>query len=164
MVLAKVLGGAAGALAVVALLASASGAPSTHELELGKRVYRKANCIGCHKWHGGGGGGYGGAALSLRATQLTRDQMIEVVSCGRPGTRMPYHDRDAYGTTKCYGGMTKADLGNDFPARAAIFLRPAEIEAVVAYVQTTLQGKGEPTKADCFAFWGPHERQCQEMK
>ena len=34
--------------------------------ELGRRVYEKANCVGCHKWHGGGGGGYGGAALSLR--------------------------------------------------------------------------------------------------
>ncbi len=30
------------------------------DIEAGKRVYDKANCVGCHKWHGGGGGGYGG--------------------------------------------------------------------------------------------------------
>ena len=164
MVLAKVLGGAVGAAAMVALLAAASAAPSEHELEFGKRVYKKANCMGCHKWHGGGGGGYGGAALSLRATELDRDQLLEVVRCGRPGTRMPYHDREAYKADSCYGGMTKADLGEDFPAQAAVFLRPQEIEAVVDYVQHQLQGKGEPTKADCTAFWGEGERQCDEMK
>ncbi|HEX5794987.1 MAG TPA: c-type cytochrome, partial [Geminicoccaceae bacterium] len=30
------------------------------DLELGREVYEKANCVGCHEWHGGGGGGYGG--------------------------------------------------------------------------------------------------------
>ncbi len=164
MVLARVVSGFAGALALAALLLTANGLRAATDLELGKRVYKKANCVGCHKWHGGGGGGYGGAALSLRATELDRDQLLEVVRCGRPGTRMPYHDRNAYKTDSCYGGMTKADLGEDFPAQAAIFLRPPEIEAVVDYVQSQLQGKGEPTKADCIAFWGEGERQCDEMK
>ena len=51
----------------------------------GKAVFSKANCMGCHKWHGNGGGGYGGDALSLRKTELTREQIIETVGCGRPG-------------------------------------------------------------------------------
>jgi mono/diheme cytochrome c family protein len=164
MVLAKVVSGVTGTLVVAALLLCAGGARSATDLELGKRVYEKANCVGCHKWHGGGGGGYGGAALSLRATELDRAQLIEVVRCGRPGTRMPYHDRNAYKTTSCYDGVTKADLGDDFPAQAAIFLREQEILAVVDYVQHQLQGKGEPTKADCIAFWGEGERQCQTIK
>jgi len=25
--------------------------------DLGRVVYTKANCVDCHKWHGGGGGG-----------------------------------------------------------------------------------------------------------
>jgi hypothetical protein len=54
--------------------------------DLGRRVYEKANCVGCHKWHGGGGGGYGGAALSLRETMLDRADLIEMVRCGRPAT------------------------------------------------------------------------------
>ncbi len=33
--------------------------------------------VGCHKWHGNGGG-YGGDALSLRHTQLTREQIVTV--------------------------------------------------------------------------------------
>jgi mono/diheme cytochrome c family protein len=148
-------------LAALTLSASAGWA---NDLDLGRRVYEKANCVGCHKWHGGGGGGYGGAALSLRETALDHDGLVEVIRCGRPATRMPYHDRHAYQTTDCYGGMTKADLGQDFPAQAAVFLRDQEILAVVAYVQSQLQGKGEPTKADCIAFWGEGERQCQSMK
>src|ERR1700747_2504515 len=52
----------------------------------GKAVFKRANCMGCHKWHGNGGGGYGGDALSLRKTELARDQIIETISCGRPAT------------------------------------------------------------------------------
>ena len=121
-------------VALAALLLAVGRRARCGRLELGKRVYERANCVGCHKWHGGGGGGYGGAALSLRTTELDRAQLIEVVRCGRPATRMPYHDRHAYQTTDCYGGMTKADLGADFPAKAAAFLRAQEIEAVVDYV------------------------------
>jgi hypothetical protein len=129
----------------------------------GRRVYEKANCVGCHKWHGGGGGGYGGAALSLRETTLERADLIEVIRCGRPATRMPYHDRNAYQSAACYGGMTKADLGADFPPKAAIFLRAEEIEAVADYVISHLQGKGEPTHDDCVGFWGPDSHECAAM-
>ena len=132
--------------------------------DLGRRVYEKANCVGCHKWHGGGGGGYGGAALSLRATALGRPELIEVIRCGRPATRMPYHERKAYEGAPCYGGMSKSDLGADFPPKAATFLREQEIEAVTAYVIEHLQGQGEPTYEDCVAFWGGGNRECEAMR
>jgi mono/diheme cytochrome c family protein len=138
-------------------------AAAQDDLQLGKEVYQKANCVGCHKWHGDGGGGYGGAALSLRETMLEREEIAEVVRCGRPATRMPYHDRNAYQAVDCYGGMTKADLGNDFPPKAASFLRAEEIDAVVVYVATQLQGHGEPTKEDCRAFWGEGSRECEAL-
>jgi mono/diheme cytochrome c family protein len=148
---------------LVSLSVTFSPARAQAPSDLGRRVYEKANCVGCHKWHGGGGGGYGGAALSLRETTLERADLIEVVRCGRPATRMPYHDRNAYKTAPCYGGMTKADLGADFPPKAATFLRAEEIEAVVDYVQNQLQGKGEPTHDDCVAFWGPDSHECAAM-
>jgi mono/diheme cytochrome c family protein len=134
------------------------------DIEAGKRVYDKANCVGCHKWHGGGGGGYGGAALSLRETGLDRQGLIEAVRCGRPGTGMPYHDRTAWrGTDRgCYD-MTRSELGRDLPPKAATFLRDAEIEAVVDYVQAAIQGRGEPTREDCIAFWGDAAKQCDSM-
>ena len=134
------------------------------DLELGREVYEKANCVGCHKWHGGGGGGYGGAALSLRETALDREMLVEVVRCGRPATRMPYHDRSAYQATDCYGGTSKADLGADFPPKAATFLRDPEIQAVADYVIAHQQGKGEPTYDDCVAFWGADSQECAAIK
>jgi mono/diheme cytochrome c family protein len=138
-------------------------AAAQDDLQLGKQVYEEANCVGCHKWHGDGGGGYGGAALSLRKTELDRVLLLEVVRCGRPATRMPYHDRNAYQQVECYGGTTKAELGADFPPKAASFLREEEIRAVVVYVATRLQGHGEPTKQDCIAFWGEGSRECEAL-
>jgi len=130
----------------------------------GQRIYEKANCVGCHKWHGGGGGSYGGAALSLRDTQLNRDQIIEVVHCGRPGTGMPRHDRDAYKDYQCYGGLTAQDFDKDVPKEATNFLRPKEIEIVVDWVIQHLKGKGPPSHADCADFFGEGARACDIYK
>ena len=113
-------------LATATLCSAWGGALAASDTTLGKRVYRKANCVGCHKWHGGGGGGYGGAALSLRATPLDADGIREVVRCGRPGTRMPYHDRDAYKGDGCYG-MTKAELVDEVARATQLTKKHAEI-------------------------------------
>jgi mono/diheme cytochrome c family protein len=134
------------------------------ETDEGKHVFQKANCIGCHKWHGDGGGGYGGAALSLRKTELTREQIVETIKCGRPGTGMPYHWRDAYEEGQCYG-LKKDDLNKEeMPPAAATFLRPKEIEAVVDYITANIIGKGEPTLGDCQAFWGAESRICDNYR
>src|SRR5246500_4263322 len=70
-------------------LANAQQATAHDPTDDGKRVFKTANCMGCHKWHGNGGGGYGGDALSLRKTQPTREPIIETVTWGGPGTRLP---------------------------------------------------------------------------
>lgn len=134
------------------------------DLEMGKTVYRDANCIGCHKWHGDGGGGYGGAALSLRTTEMDRDLLIEVIACGRPATRMPYHARGAYKSVDCYDGSSKTDFGDDFPPKAAKLLRDEQIEAVADYLIAKLQGQGEATFDQCVDFWGEGARQCASMQ
>lgn len=129
----------------------------------GKAVYKRANCVGCHKWHGDGGGGYGGSALSLRATVLTREQIIETVGCGRPNTGMPFHLRGAYDGVACYG-LKRSDLAGAMPPEAASFLRPSEIEQVADYVLAHVKGKGDPDYADCIAFFGDGSRVCNVYK
>jgi Cytochrome c len=126
--------------------------------DVGKQVFKSANCVGCHKWHGNGGG-YGGDALSLRKTELTREQIIETVSCGRPGTGMPLHLCGAYESQPCYG-LTRAEISDSIPPEAATFLRPREVEAVVDYVIAHVKGKGEPTYDECIAFFGNASRVC----
>ncbi len=119
--------------------------------------------MGCHKWHGNGGGGYGGDALSLRKTELTRELIIETVSCGRPGTGMPFFVRGAYDEAKCYD-MTRQDAGDQMPPEANVFLRASEIEAVADYVIAHIKGKGEPNYTECEAFFANGSRVCNVYK
>ena len=155
-------------LSIVASLGAAAGAHAMggdkNSVHPGQKVYQKANCIGCHKWHGGGGGGYGGAALSLRTTVLDAELMKLVVRCGRPGTGMPFHQRSAYkgDDVSCYG-VTAQDFGDKVPPRARTFLRERQLDLVVDYVLTVLKGRGDPTREECIAFWGESSRQCSSM-
>jgi mono/diheme cytochrome c family protein len=144
----------------VALAQSATTADPT---AAGKAVFKRANCFGCHKWHGNGGGGYGGDALSLRKTELTREHIIETVGCGRPGTGMPFFTRGAYDTVKCYG-MDRQEAGSQMPQEAGTFLRPNDIEAVADYVIANIKSKGEPNYAECAAFFGDTSRVCDIYK
>jgi hypothetical protein len=161
---AALLAGSIGAGTATMRLAHGQPAGAKGGADEGKRVFMRANCMGCHKWHGGGGGGYGGDALSLRNTQLDQEQIIETVSCGRPGTGMPHFTRDAYDQNERCFGLTKKDLGDNVPPEPQIFLRPNEIEAVANYVVTHLKGKGEPTLAECLDFFGEGSRVCNVLK
>lgn len=145
-------------VATAAMTASAA-AQSADPTDAGKAVFKRANCFGCHKWHGNGGGGYGGDALSLRKTQLTREQIIETVGCGRPGTGMPFFTRGAYDSVKCYG-MNRENIGSHMPPEANTFLRPSDVEAVADYVSTHITGKGEPNYSECVDFFGDTSRVC----
>lgn len=133
--------------------------------DAGKRVYEKANCIGCHKWHGAGGGGYGGAALSLRTTQLDANAIKFTVRCGRLAKGMPYHGRNSYkgDDLSCYE-LTGEELAEDKPPRARTLLSERDIDAVVEYVMTVIKGTDEPNFEQCIAFWGEKSRQCDSFK
>jgi mono/diheme cytochrome c family protein len=159
----------AGSRCVAALLLmmaaplAAQAQSSTDPTDAGKRVYQRANCVGCHKWHGDGGGGYGGDALSLRKMVLTRAQIIQTVNCGRPSTGMPYFARGAFETVDCYG-KKRADLADGMPPEANVFLRPAEVEQVADYVLAHVKGKGEPTYDQCIEFFGSGSRACNTFR
>ena len=146
-----------------ASLAQAQSPQSSDPTDAGKAIFKRANCFGCHKWHGNGGGGYGGDALSLRKTELTRDQIIETVACGRPGTGMPYFARGSYDTTKCHE-MSRQDVGDRIPPEGGVFLRAPDIEAVADYVLIHIKGKGEPNHDECVSFFGNTSRVCDIYK
>jgi mono/diheme cytochrome c family protein len=157
---------AAGAAALVVVLLAGTSNAAENGPEMGQAIYKRANCVGCHKWHGDGGGGYGGAALSLRKTELGKEQIMETVRCGRPGTGMPYFSRDSYPADhapQCYN-LTSKDLESMHVAQANVFLRPEEIAAVAEYVLGSVKGKGDPNVADCVAFFGEESKACDVYK
>ena len=126
----------------------------------GLLVFKSANCMGCHKWSGSGGGGYGGAAANLRHTSLTLDQIEKTVRCGRLGSGMPHFDANAYADGSCYG-LKKAQIPpGQMPPEPDHPLRQADIDAVAKYVVANIKGKGDPTLAQCQAFFGTGTRVC----
>ena len=134
------------------------------KFDYGLSVYKKGNCMGCHKWHGKGGGGYGGVAASLRKTGLDKDQLAIIIACGRPGTNMPYFDKKAYKDDSCFGLKFSDFEGDDKnrPLIAKTFLNKRQIEAVTNFIVNDLQGK-ELSKEYCLKFFGKPTRSCNGL-
>jgi hypothetical protein len=104
---------------------------------------RTKHCQFCHGIDGDGRGDprSPGQAADLHKTILNREQLIEVITCGRPGTEMPHFDRFAYEDKSCYG-RTAAELGNDTPHDPhSTSLTKREIEAVADYIFAKFVGK-----------------------
>lgn len=134
----------------------------------GKTVFQTtADCVYCHGWPGDGSTGRNprspGIAANLRETQLDTDTMIQVVSCGIPGTAMPYHDRQAYKDPRCFGTTLK-DYKPDQQPSPGHLVSPQDIINVVAYVQQKIKGRGPITKAECEEYFKPGAAACASYK
>ena len=151
------------AFAVLTAAGAATGA-AAQDVADGERIWaNKAGCPQCHGWAGDGhiSGFHSPGGLPLRKTELTRDQIREVIQCGRPGTPMPHFDRFAYTDKRCYD-MTAQDLGNLEAIRAETTLQPFEIDAVADYVATKIKGAGPVTRAECTEFFGETGAECDK--
>jgi Spy/CpxP family protein refolding chaperone len=147
------------------IAAGVATAAAAQDVADGERIWKtKAGCPQCHGWAGDGfpsGFHSEGNAPSLRGTQLNRDQIREVIQCGRPGTPMPHFDRFAYTDKRCYG-MTAEDLGDLEAVRAPTTLQSYEIDAVAEYVATKIKGAGPVTRAECIEFFGAAGAECDK--
>jgi mono/diheme cytochrome c family protein len=114
------------------------------DTSFGQRLFQdKADCQFCHGVNGDGRGDprSPGRAANLHETNLNRDQLIEVITCGRPGTEMPHFDKYAYEDTDCYGLKGK-NLGSDAAHNPhSTSLTKREIEAVADYIVAKFVGK-----------------------
>lgn len=133
----------------------------------GKYVFQtKADCVSCHGWPGDGATGKSPrmpVGANLRQTQLVTNDMIQIVSCGIPGSPMPYHDSLAYQDKRCYG-QTMADFKGQTPPEPGHFLSNQDLVDVVAYVQQNIKGRGPVSKAECEAFFKPGAAACRNFK
>jgi hypothetical protein len=60
--------------------------------------------------------------------------------------------------------MNRQQAGDQMPQEANVFLRPKDIEDVADYVIAHIKGKGEPTFAECTAFFSETSRVCDIYK
>ncbi len=114
----------------------------------GIAIYKKANCSSCHFWHADGGNSHGGAAASLRSTNLSHKDLLRVIKCGRPGTNMPYFSRFTKKDLDCkyLDNMDKAVL------RGAILLNDNEIKFLTKFIYYEIKSK-PITKKYCLEFF-----------
>jgi cytochrome c553 len=132
------------AIIVAATLLLSPNLAFAQDTSFGQRLFQdKADCQFCHGANGDGRGDprSPGRAANLHETHLNRDQLIEVIACGRPGTEMPHFDKYAYEDTDCYGLKGK-NLGNDAARDPhSTSLTKREIGAVADYILAKFVGK-----------------------
>jgi mono/diheme cytochrome c family protein len=143
------------ALGVAAILQPRAKAD---DFALGRRIFAdKAQCPYCHGWAGDGAGEpqSSGGAANLRESKLTREQLIEVISCGIPGKAMPRFDDQAYAEKRCYGGVSEAGVGQYLPPLPpGSVLSPREIGALVDFLEARIIDRGAITREECLEALG----------
>jgi hypothetical protein len=145
-------------LAILLLTTASTRTTDAKDFAFGRRIFQdKAQCVFCHGWAGDGAGApqSSGGAANLRETKLNREQLIEVINCGRPGQAMPRFDDQAYAEKRCYGGITEAALGQDLPPLPpGSLLQRREIEALVDFLQAKIINRGPITRDECLEAFG----------
>jgi len=144
--------------------------PLVGDPERGKVVYQRIGiCVDCHGWAGDGRSGRNprspDAGASLRETTMFAEDLVEVVRCGRPGTQMPHFEGAAYRDDRCYG-LTMEDFGDDEigPIHGKTF-REQDAYDVVAYLQQSMIGLGDPNYEECAACFGDSaDRPCPYLQ
>ena len=135
---------AAVAVCAAAALLWCADLAGAQEASFGQRLYQeKADCQFCHGVNGDGHGDprSPGKAPDLHKTRLDRAQLIEVITCGRPGSEMPHFDKFAYDDKDCYG-FSAAELGAKVPPDPhSTSLTKREIAVLADYILTTFVGK-----------------------
>jgi hypothetical protein len=162
MTLSGILARVAGAVAGALILGQAAALADEQTAARGADLWaNKAGCPFCHGWAADGNGDphSDGGAPSLRAMALDRDQIREVIACGRPGTGMPHYDRFAYTDDRCYG-VTAEDLGDQVPNRGAVTLQRPQIDQIADYLAEVIKDRGPVTFEECVAYFGGPSSVC----
>lgn len=140
------------------------------DAEQGKRVYQRVGvCVNCHGWAGDGESGrnpisHAGAAANLRETKLDMQGLFDVIRCGIPGTKMPYHDSVSYKDDRCHGLlMTDFDAGQQ-PVKGKTF-REQQMVDLIAYLEKYVIGRGMPTYEECALYFDTSaDKACTYLK
>lgn len=127
-------------------------APTDEQIKAGLHVWKDlGGCFNCHGEFGQGGeGGHFPAGPSLRRSALDLETMETVISCGLPGTKMPYNREGAYATSECYGTIGGTPPEDVTPGTA---LTQDQIKDLVAYIGARIHGQRRITKDQCIEFY-----------
>lgn len=118
----------------------------------GGALWGRAGCADCHGPLAAGGGdpAYPDGP-NLRRTRLDRDELIETIGCGRPGTDMPYNLKGAYTEVACYE-LPLGEVLDDLTGQG--FLTAEDLQTLVDFLLENAVGTTKITRENCAAFYG----------
>jgi hypothetical protein len=143
---------------------------SQGDAEKGKQVYQRVGvCVNCHGWAGDGESGrspisHAGAVANLRETKLDAQGLYDVIRCGLPGTKMPYHDSVSYKDDRCHGLLMSDFDADQQPIRGKTF-RENQMLDLIAYLEKYVVGHGKPTYEECALYFDTSvDKSCSYLK
>ncbi len=143
---------------------------SQGDAEKGKQVYQRVGvCVNCHGWPGDGESGrspisHAGAVANLRETKLDAQGLYDVIRCGLPGTKMPYHDSVSYKDDRCHGLLMSDFDADQQPIRGKTF-RENQMLDLIAYLEKYVVGHGKPTYEECALYFDTSvDKSCSYLK
>ena len=137
------------------------------DAEKGKLVYQRIGmCVTCHGWPGNGHDGVmlqrGGA--NLRETKLDAQGLYDIIRCGIPGTRMPYHDNASYKDGRCNGMLMSDFAADQRPSMGKTFSEHQMVD-LIAYLEKYVVGHGKPTYEECALYFDTSaDKSCSYLK
>jgi len=155
-----ILAGAASMLAN----SPAAVAQDNDKVKAGLEIWKKTGCSDCHGAFANGEKerDESPTGANLRTARLDAAELKVVISCGKPGgAGMPAFDEGAYKVRACYGRPLGPPPDNLYPA--GVTLSPAEIDAVIAYLQARIIGRGRITKQECLAYYEDRPDECEDI-
>lgn len=160
------VGGVILAAAIGALASStATIAQDQDKVKAGLEVWKNSGCAECHGSFADGEKQRDEAptGANLRTARLDAAALKLVISCGKPGgAGMPAFDEGAYKIRACYGRPLGAPPDNLYPAGTT--LTPDQIDAVIAYLQARIIGRGRITKQECLAYYEDRPDECDDIQ
>lgn len=139
------------------------------DAEKGRRIYQRIGvCVNCHGWPGDGQTGTNPMVhvqgSNLRESKLDAQGLFDVIRCGIPGTKMPYHDRVSYKDDRC-NGMLMSDFDEALrPVMGKTFSEQQTVD-LVAYLEKYVIGHGKPTYDECALYFeASADRSCAYLK
>jgi hypothetical protein len=150
---------------VLSALATTPFAQPANQVAAGLEVWKTSGCFDCHGYFADGNPDDDDypAGADLRTTRLDAAALKLTISCGRAGTGMPAFDEGAYRVRPCYGRPLGTVPDNLQPTPR--LLSPDEIDAVIAYLQARIIGRGKITREECLAyFYDSDASRCDDYK
>jgi mono/diheme cytochrome c family protein len=153
-----------GLAAAVLACSTVTHGQSSDNVKAGLTLWKTAGCADCHGPFADGDREDDDFPIgaNLRTTKLGSAALKMTIRCGRAGTGMPSFDEEAYTTRECYGRPQGTRPGNLQPTPRTLTLD--EIDAVIAYLQARIIGRGKITREECLSYYEDQPDTCEDYK